>query len=92
MARYPLTDAESNEFDSTVWAAESLKISKEVVYVNDKENVELSADYIAKAKPIAEKRIVQAGTRLANMLSSFKLALPLAAEEPAFLQWKWLLL
>lgn len=86
MARYPLTDAESNEFDSTVWAAESLKISKEVVYVNDKENVALSADYIAKAKPIAEKRIVQAGTRLANLLSSFKLALPLAAEEPAFLQ------
>merc|ERR1711935_702483 len=66
MAKYPLTDAESNEF----------------VYVGDKENVDLSADYIATARPIAEKRIVQAGTRLANLLSSFKFA----AEEPAFLQ------
>ena len=82
MAKYPLTDAESNEFDAKVWAQESFEISKDVVYVNDKENVELSAAYIAKARPMAEKRIVQAGVRLANLLSSFKLA----AEEPAFLQ------
>jgi hypothetical protein len=82
MDKYPITDAEANEHDSRVWAHESYEFSKDVVYVNDKEGQALSAEYIKLATPIAEKRIVIAGHRLASLLTSFKLA----TEEPAFLQ------
>lgn len=81
--KYPLTDEEANEMDQKVWAHESFVISRDVVYKNDKENQALSQDYIDKAKPIAEKRLVVGGTRLANMLMGFKLAEP---KKEAFLQ------
>ena len=79
---YPLTKEEATSLDPIAWAHESYLISKNIVYKNDKENQALSDDYIKAAKPIAEKRLVMGGTRLANMLMSFNLA----GAEPAFLQ------
>lgn len=78
-----ITAAEAKSTDPAEWAEESYKISEDLVYAEIKEQGTIPQDYIDKARPIAERQLVLAGMRLANLLSTFKLG---AAKQAAFLQ------
>lgn len=67
LAKYSVTDVDAKNLDPKVWAHESYEISKDLVYTA-KENEALSDDYRKEARTTAEKRIVLAGHRLANLI------------------------
>ena len=52
------------------WATESLNMSETFVYPDFVEHEKPDSDYIAKAKPALEQRIVLAGYRLADLVIS----------------------
>lgn len=57
------------------WAKESYAISTAFVYDDITENEPVDGDYTTKGRKLAEKQIVIAGTRLANLLKTFKFPL-----------------
>jgi hypothetical protein len=75
MKRHPVSslDAVSN-LDPDQWQKESFAIAKSFVYNGVQEGVALNADYVSQGKIIAEKRLVQAGYRLARVLKSLNLS------------------
>lgn len=75
--QYDIEDADAKNLDPKVWAQESFDISKNQVYTA-KEGEALSDAYRKEARSTAEKRIVLAGHRLANLIQSF----PLKASQP----------
>jgi hypothetical protein len=77
---------EAKDLDPVQWGIDSFKTSSEFVYAHIKEGDVLPADYTEKARPIAEKAIVLAGNRLANLLMSLKLKNTTSETEVAFLQ------
>ena len=73
MAKHPVnTLADVTNLDPHVWAAESYKITQEFVYLGIQEGVALPSDYVAKGVVYAEKQIVTAGYRLANLLKTLQ--------------------
>lgn len=80
MKRYPvgegktITPEQVAIQDPKEWAHESFMLSQSTVYPGVIENQELSDEYIAKAKAVAERQVVLGGQRLAYTLKSFHLA------------------
>lgn len=69
MARHPLSSLpNTNDLNPNTWEKESSHIVKTFVYEGIKPGKELPRSYIKKGQLIAEKRIVTAGHRLANLL------------------------
>lgn len=60
--------------DPNVWAKESFEIASTFVYKGIKENEALPEKYLHEALPIAQKRIVTGGYRLANLLIDLNLS------------------
>ena len=83
MSKYSSDLGDVTSFDPDMWAQESLEITEEFVYKGIKENEELPEDYQVKARAKAEKRLVQAGHRLASALMQLNLS---GTEEALFLQ------
>lgn len=71
--KYTITSAEEANMNSMSWGQESFEISKDFVYKTVKEHEALSDDYVSKGRVIAERQIVLAGHRLANLLKSLNL-------------------
>lgn len=82
MKKWTVDETEAANLDPVHWADESFQLSSTFVYPKAHENQKLSDDYVKQGNEIAEKRIVLAGHRLANLIMSF----PFAKEEVAFLQ------
>lgn len=80
MAKYPvgegkpITPEQVAIQDPKEWAHESYVLSQTTVYPGVVEGQELSDEYIAKAKTVAERQVVLGGLRLAHTLKSFHLA------------------
>lgn len=68
--KYPLTTKGSDlaSLNPHVWAYDSFEISRDFLYLDIKENEDLSQDYIDKARALAEKQVVRGGYRLAHLL------------------------
>jgi len=73
IAKYQIEDSEAKNLDPKYWANESFEISENFVYKNIKENQKLPQSYDDTARGLAEKQVVKAGYRLANLLKSLKL-------------------
>jgi len=70
--KHPLSQLkDTTNLDPNVWAKESFDISASFVYAGITEQDPLPDAYVAQAKEIAEKQIVTAGYRLANLMMSF---------------------
>lgn len=63
-----------NNLDPAQWQSESFAITKAFIYTGIQENVALSTTYVNEGKIIAERRLVSAGYRLANLLKTLDLA------------------
>jgi len=86
MDKYTIGD-EGKELDPVKWADDSFKISHDFVYAHIKEGDALPEDYVDQARPLAERQVVLAGHRLANLLMSLKLKNTTSEKEvEAFLQ------
>ena len=81
MDKHPVDAATVNDFNPHHWADESFKISEAFVYKTVKENEKVSDAYIKDGRELAEKQVVIAGNRLANLLMTFPLE-KLLIEEP----------
>jgi len=68
-----IPDEEAQNLAPESWADESFKISESFVYAAVKENGSVSATYEEQGQQIAERTIVVAGHRLANLLQSINL-------------------
>lgn len=54
------------------WANESFEVAEKFVYNNIQEGQALPTSYVNQANSLAEKQIVTAGYRLANLMMSLK--------------------
>lgn len=83
--KYPLsTLADTTNLNPIHWADETFKVAESFVYANIHESTTLPADYVSKGLEIAEKQIVTAGYRLANLMKTLKMS-PSSLDE-LFLQ------
>jgi hypothetical protein len=74
MIRQPVESiGDIHNLDPKSWLQESYKIASEFAYKDIKENEPLSEEYITKGRDIAEKQLVLAGYRLAELLKTLDL-------------------
>jgi len=88
MTKYPKdTLGDVTTMSPTFWANESFEIAENFVYktISHHENEALPAEYIEEGNTLAEKQIVKAGYRLANLMKSLNFAQEMPVEE-LFLQ------
>lgn len=72
--KHPLnTLPDTTNLNPNDWEQESFQIASNIVYEGISENTVLPQDYIDQTLPIAERQIVTAGYRLANLLKSINL-------------------
>ena len=62
---------QAEDLDANNWAAEGLELAKKYVYADINENELPSDEYIKRGATVAQRQIVLAGTRLANMLVKY---------------------
>lgn len=74
MTKYKTDLGDVTSFNPDKWADESFEITMDFVYKGIKENEELPENYQTSAREIAEKRLVQAGHRLASTLMKLNLS------------------
>ena len=72
--KYPMDKDIINDLNPVHWANEAYEISEAFVYDGIRENVKVSQKYVESGKKLAEKQIVIAGNRLANLLKSLNLS------------------
>ena len=87
MQKYPQDSIpDVANLDPAFWAQESFELAKEYVYNHGaKENVALPEGYVDAARPIAERRVVTAGYRMASLLETLDLSTT-TEKETKFLQ------
>jgi hypothetical protein len=73
LQQFEVSDEEANDLDVNTWAAESYQITHDFVYKGIKQHEHLPDDYVQQGLVIAERRLVLAGHRLANILKNLNL-------------------
>ena len=84
MNSYNISDSVANDLNPVHWADDSYRITTEFVYTQVKENSTVPQSYVDKGREYAERQIVTAGHRLANLLVTLPLSgleLPEVPEE-----------
>lgn len=66
---YTFTSKQKEEYNSTVFAQESLAAAIKYAYPGTYDGMTIDSDYLARCKPIAEARVALAGYRLGSQLS-----------------------
>lgn len=66
---YNFTSQQINEYNSTVFAQESLAAAIKYAYPGTSDGMTIDAAYLARCKPVAEARVALAGLRLGTQLS-----------------------
>lgn len=70
---HPINATQAANLDSRAWASDAFDLSTAFVYAGVVENGALSDAYVKEGRAIAEKQVVLAGYRLANLLKSLNL-------------------
>jgi len=92
VAKHPLdTLNDVTDLDPLSWERESYLVAKKFVYRRINEDEALPDWYVKKGQIIAEKRLVEAGYRLANLLRTLQYVYPIEepsapSSEPVFIQ------
>jgi len=75
VARHPVNtlDGDINDLNPHHWAHESFEVAEKFVYDGISEGKAVSESYVSQGKTLAEKQIVKAGYRLANLIKTLKL-------------------
>lgn len=68
LKKYNVTAKEANTYDPFVMATESFDMARTIVYEGIKDGDTVSADYMKKCIPAAERRVVLGGIRLGRQL------------------------
>lgn len=69
MNTYTFTSSQKSQYNSTIFAQESLQDAITYAYPGTYNGMTISAAYLAKCKPVAEGRVALAGYRLASELN-----------------------
>jgi len=78
VAKWPVSSlgVDVTDLNPQTWADQSFAISKEFVYAGVQKDKALTSEYIQKGNEYAEKQLVIAGHRLANLVKGLKFAGP----------------